>query len=88
MLSSDPAQFVFRKHRVVIPLTGRRAGAELLEPARAQPLLEHHQAEQELVIVLPAGLVTFEECSHGFRVKQTKHKRPFIQEHFPKRSVE
>ena len=46
----------------------------------AQPLLDHNQTEQKFVIVLMTGLMTFEESSHGLRVKQTKHKRAFVQE--------
>ena len=54
-----------------------------MRPA-AQPLLDRHQTKQELVIVLTAGLVSFEESPHGFRVKQTKYKRCFVQEVLPK----
>ena len=54
----------------------------------AQPLLDHNQTEQKLVIVLAAGLVTFEESSHRFGVKQTKYKRCFIQEYIRKTAVE
>ena len=54
----------------------------------AQPLLDHNQTEQKLVIVLTAGLVTFEESSHGFGVKQTKYKRAFVQEQLRKAAVE
>ena len=35
----------------------------------AQPLLEHHQAKQKLVVVLAAGLMTFEESSHRLRIE-------------------
>ena len=54
----------------------------------AQPLLDHNQTEQKLVIVLTAGLVTFEESSHRFRVKQTEHKRAFVQEDLRKPALE
>ena len=50
----------------------------------AQPLLEHDEAEQELVVVLPAGSVILEKFSHRLRLKQLEHERAFIHEQFRK----
>ena len=58
-----------------------------MRPA-AQPLLDHNQAKEKLVVVLAPRLVTFEESSHRLRVKQTKYKRCFVQEHLRKPAVE
>ena len=46
----------------------------LTRPTPTQPLFEHHQTKQKLVVVLATRLVTFEQSSDGSRIEQAKHE--------------
>ena len=41
----------------------------------AQPLLEHHQAEQQLVVVAPRRAMLVEQAAHGLRLQELEHQR-------------
>ncbi len=50
-------------------------------------MLEHDQAEQEFVIIVPPGLVRLEELSYRLRLKEIKHERVFIPKKLRKLTV-
>ena len=59
------------------------AGCNTLFPSGLpQPLLDHDEAEQELVVILPARSVVIQKVSNSLRLKQIIHERAFVQEQF------
>ena len=54
----------------------------------AQPLLEHHQAEEKFVIVLVARIDGLHEFAHRLGLEEAEHQRAFIQERFLKSPIQ
>src|SRR5882724_12991009 len=63
---------------------------KIISPLRtdaAQPLLEHDEAEEQFMIVLPPRAMIVQKPAHRLRVQLLKHERTFVQQQFRKISL-